>query len=205
MRNHGKPWSPEDDADLERLYPHNENRVLERIFGRPGQAITSRAHKLQLRKAPDYTPPRRGCFEKGQAPWNKGKSHSPAGSEKGRFKPGQKPPTWVPIGTERVNKDGILERKTQGAEHPKDNWRSVHSLIWEEHHGPIPDGYLVRFKDGNRQNITIDNLELVSRAENMERNSYHRYGPEIAQLYQLKGVLTRKMNQRRREIENQDH
>lgn len=205
MRNQGKRYSPQDDEDLRRLYPHNSIDTLMRIFGRSDKSITARAHKLGLVKAPDYEPPRRGCFVKGQRPWNKGKHHSPAGSEKGRFKPGNRPHTWVPIGHERVSKEGILERKVTDEGPAKDHFQSVHSILWEEHHGAIPEGHIVRFKDGDKRNFDIDNLELVSRAENMHRNSYHRYGPEIAGLYQLKGVLTRKMNQRRREIEDQDH
>ncbi|TDX30805.1 HNH endonuclease [Modicisalibacter xianhensis] len=205
MRNHGKRWSPQDDDDLRRLYPTNEIRVLEKIFGRPEKAITARAHRLGLTKAPDYVPPRRGVFEKGQKPWNKGTHFSPPGSEKGRFKKGQRPHTWVPIGTERVSKDGILERKVTDAGPAKDHFCSVHSIIWEERHGPIPEGHIVRFKSDDKRNFDDDNLELVSRAENMQRNSYHRYGPEIAQLYQLKGALSRKINRRSRDLENQNH
>ncbi len=205
MRNHGKPWSPEDDADMRRLYPVNEIRVLEKLFGRAEKAITARAHKLGLTKADGYTPPRRGCFEKGQQPWNKGIPFSPPGSEKGRFKPGQKPHTWQPIGSERETKEGYLQRKMTDTGCPPHDWVEVQRIVWEEHFGPIPDGHVVLFKDGDKRNFDHQNLELISRAENMSRNSYHRYGPEIAQLYQLKGALSRKINRRSRDIENENH
>lgn len=39
-----------------------------------------------------------------------------------------------------------------------------HRLIYEEHYGPIPDGYAVVFKDSDKSNVTIDNLMLISRA-----------------------------------------
>ena len=205
MRNHGKPWSSEDDADMRRLYPVNEIRVLEKLFGRAEKAIAARAHKLGLTKADNYTPPRRGCFEKGQRPWNKGIQFSPPGSEKGRFKPGQKPHTWQPIGSERVTKEGYLKRKMTDTGYPPRDWVEVQRIVWEEHFGPIPDGHVVLFRDSNKLNFDPGNLELISRAENMNRNSYHRYGPEIAQLYQLKGALSRKMNRRSRDIENENH
>ncbi len=205
MRNQGKRFSPQDDADLRRLYPHNDIQALMRIFGRSEKSIAARAHKLGLAKAPDYEPPRRGCFEPGMRPWNKGAKGLDLSQGKGQFRKGNRPHTWVPVGHERISKDGILERKVTDAGPAKDHFQSVHSILWEEHHGPIPEGHVVRFRDGDRTNFDISNLELVSRAENMARNSYHRYGPEIAGLYQLKGVLTRKMNQRRRDIENQDH
>lgn len=197
MRNHGKPWSPQDDDDLRRLYPTNEIRALMQIFGRAEKSIAARAHRLGLTKAEGYEPPRRGMFESGLVPWNKGKPHPTRGrAVETQFKKGRKPHTWVPIGHERVSRDGILERKVQDATHPKDNFRSVHSLIWEEHHGPIPEGHIVRFKDGNKRNFDLDNLELVTRAENMHRNSVHRLPKELAELVQLRGALNRKLNNR---------
>lgn len=44
--------------------------------------------------------------------------------------------------------------------------------------------------------ITADRLELVTRAENMARNTLHRYPKEVAQLIQLRGALNRKINAR---------
>ena len=70
----------------------------------------------------------------------------------------------------------------------------------------MPVGYLVVFKRGMFTNvleeITLDRLELVSRAENMRRNSVHRYGPEIASLHQLRGAVNRQINQRLKEQGN---
>lgn len=37
----------------------------------------------------------------------------------------------------------------------------AHRAIWEEAHGPIPSGYHVHHKDGNRHNNSLKNLELV--------------------------------------------
>lgn len=37
------------------------------------------------------------------------------------------------------------------------------------HNGVIPNGYVVRFKNGNTIDCRIDNLELVSRAEHATR------------------------------------
>jgi hypothetical protein len=46
------------------------------------------------------------------------------------------------------------------------------------------------------EDITADKVECISRSENMRRNSYHRYGQEIARLVQLRGALTRQINKR---------
>lgn len=43
---------------------------------------------------------------------------------------------------------------------------SVHRIVWEIHNGPVPAGYLVDHIDGNRMNNTVENLRLVTKAEN---------------------------------------
>ena len=47
------------------------------------------------------------------------------------------------------------------------SWRLYHHWLWEQAHGPIPPGHMVTFLDGNIQNIELDNLMLISRAEQM--------------------------------------
>ena len=49
-------------------------------------------------------------------------------------------------------------------------WRQVHILEWEKVHGPIPKGMCLTFLDGNRRNLALDNLMLISRRENRVMN-----------------------------------
>lgn len=44
-------------------------------------------------------------------------------------------------------------------------WRLLHVVVWETHHGPVPRNQIIKFKDGNRLNCDIKNLELKSRQE----------------------------------------
>lgn len=44
----------------------------------------------------------------------------------------------------------------------------VHLLVWEEHYGEIPDNAFVIFKDGNKKNYDISNLELKYHNESFE-------------------------------------
>ena len=60
--------------------------------------------------------------------------------------------------------DGYLRHRTQGR---------LHRVIWEEHYGSIPKGYIVHHKDGNKLNNSIDNLELLT---NEEHTSLHKMG-----------------------------
>ncbi len=73
----------------------------------------------------------------------------------------------------------------------------MHIINWEAVNGPLPKGHALVFKDGNKQNTAVENLELLSRAELMRRNSYHtNYPKEVAQLVQLRGAITRQINKR---------
>lgn len=113
-----------------------------------------------------------GRFEKGDVPHNKGrKGYCAPGSEKGHFKKGSQPWDTVPVGTIVTKADGYLWKKID--DKPGiwlQNWKQLHLLLWEEAYGPIPDGHLVIFKDGNRQNCVLENLAMISMAENAVMN-----------------------------------
>lgn len=99
-------------------------------------------------------------FRKGCTPWNKGIKGT-GGWEPTQFVQGHKPWNYKPVGTERTNTDGYVEIKIADP----NKWKGKHILFWEEAHGPIPKGHVVIFADGNQQNVTLDNLLLVSRRE----------------------------------------
>lgn len=101
-----------------------------------------------------------GYFEKGHIPFNKGKKGI-GGWEPTQFKKGHKPHNYKPVGTERVNGDGYIDIKIEDP----NKWRGKHILTWEEHNGPIPNGHVVIFGDGNNRNFDINNLILVSRQQ----------------------------------------
>jgi hypothetical protein len=110
----------------------------------------------------------RDCrFRPGLVPHNKGKTgRCPAGSEKGWFKPGNRPWDYKPVGTERVNGDGYIDVRIRNPSgKPWKNWKAKHRIIWEKAHGKIPRGHIVIFADGDKRNFAPDNLLLASRRE----------------------------------------
>ena len=106
---------------------------------------------------------RTGRFEKGNKPihtFNKG--HIP----KNAFKNGHKPHNWRQVGSSRLTKDGYLEIKIG---EPR-TWKLLHIILYENYNGQIPKGHCIIFKDGDRTNIKIDNLQLIKRSENLKYN-----------------------------------
>lgn len=117
---------------------------------------------------------RTGYFVKGQKSWSAG-TKGVLKANSGSFKKGDTPANYNPIGHERIDsKDGYILVKVADKnpwKSSKSGWyRHKHVVIWEQHHGPVPEGMCVRFKDNNKRNFDIDNLFLVSRGEHIRLN-----------------------------------
>ncbi len=205
----GKPWTAAENRLLRRLYARTPTAKIARKLRRTVTTVYQHAAVLGLRKSAAYlASPAAGrldglrgaaCrFPKGNVPWNAGKKGWTAGgrSKLTRFKKGSKPHNYVALGSERVTKDGILQRKVRDTGYPPRDWQAVHALVWIERNGKIPKRHIVVFRDRNRRNFDPANLECISRVENMRRNTYHRYPKEIARLIQLRGALNRQINKR---------
>lgn len=212
-----RPWTPEEDAELRRLYPHYPTALIATEFGRVVGGVYQRAAKLGLSKSAEYVEQEKARaakrlerdgaphrFVPGQRAHNKGRRMSAATRAKvarTMFKPGRpasEARNYLPIGTERVTSEGYVERKLTDdpALVPARRWRCVHVLLWEKHNGPVPDGHAVIFRNGNKRDIRLDNLALVSRAELMARNSVHNYPEPIKRAMRAKARLTRVINER---------
>lgn len=217
-------WTPAQLAELRQRYPHESAATLAAELGHPLGSVYRVAQRLGLRKSAEFFASGQGgriapgtnfgaCgrFVTGIEPWNKGlKGYQPGGRNvETRFKPGRKPEeshNYAPIGSLRVTRDGILERKMTDdpALYPARRWTPVARLVWEAAHGPIPARHIVVFKPGMKTTepelITADRLECITRAENRRRNSaWARYPVEVARLIQLKGQITRQVNRINRE------
>lgn len=144
-----------------------------------------------------------GQFPKGLVPWNKGKkgSMSPEQYKKCKatmFKKGQVPQNHKPVGSERIDRDGYVHVKV--AEPNK--WRPKHRVLWEKVNGPIPKKYRLIFADGNRQNITLDNLILVSYAQSfiMNQKNLFKNDKELTKAGVTVAKVLDKVNKRKKEM-----
>lgn len=202
-------WSADDLVTLKRDYADKKTADLAKALGKSLQGTYAKANALGLKKSDDYLASPDACrlrrgdnvgaefrFKPGQPSWNDGKKIGTRGrSAETQFNPGQRPANWKPLGSERLM-DGYLQRKMTETGYPPTDWVPVHILLWQEHNGPVPDKHCVIFKDGNKANIVIENLECISRSDLMKRNSLHNMPPQLTELVQLRGVLTRQINKR---------
>ena len=191
-------WSDAEERALRRLYATHTAREIGERLGRSRIAIKNKALKLGLGNC--VKSHNAGCFKPGLVPWNKGTRYIAGGrSAETRFQPGDKPHTWNPVGHERVSKEGYLLRKVTDTGVTRRDYRPVHHLVWQEAGREIPPGHALVFRDGDKRNFDINNLELVTRAELMRRNSVHRLPKEAALAYQLVGCIRRQINRRTRQ------
>jgi hypothetical protein len=209
-------WNPEDDAMMRARYPHEPTPLIARELRRSVCAVYAHADILGLSKSAEYLASPHACrlrrgdnvgatfrFKKGQAPPNKGTRRpgwGPGRMKETQFKKGVRQGVAVklyqPIGTERISKDGYLERKTNDNLPLQARWRAVHLLVWEAANGPLPKGHAIAFKNGDKRDIRLDNLECISRAELMKRNTIHNLPQPLASTIRLLGALNRQIRKK---------
>ena len=196
-------WTQEEIDILSRLYPNHYAREIAGILGRGISSIHCKAQTLgiessrekiqragyEVSKSPSSIASR---FPKGHTPVNKGKKVSPetyAKCQPTMFKNGHTPVNHREVGSERINVYGYIEIKVA----EPNRWRLKHRVIWEQVNGAIPKGFNVQFKNHNSQDCRIENLYLISKAEQMakENSFWAKYPKEIQEIIHLKGVVNR--------------
>lgn len=196
-------WTQEEIDILSRLYPNHYAREIAGILGRGVSSIHCKAQALGIESSKEKNQ-RTGYeaskspasiaarFQKGSVPLNKGKKVSPEIYSKMQptmFKKGQTPVNHREVGSERINVDGYIEIKVA----EPNRWRLKHRVIWEQVNGAIPKGFNVQFKNHNPLDCRLDNLYLISKAEQMakENSFWAKYPKEIQEIIRLKGVVNR--------------
>lgn len=208
-------WTPEEEQLLRERYADEDTACIAADLGCAVERVYAKAQAMGLSKSEAFMEAcLRRCgeqraergrstrFQQGLVPWNKGMKGLQAGgrSQETQFKKGSKPHTWLPIGSHRISQDGYLQRKVSDTGYPPRDWIGVHTLLWQEHNGPVPAGHCLCFRDGNKQNVVLDNLELITRAERMRRNTIHRYPPELKDAIRTVAKLKRTI----REVEHEE-
>jgi hypothetical protein len=220
----GVPWTTEHLEYLRAHYPHKPSAAIAEQLGCSVSRVYAKANEMGLKKSEAFLrSPESGLlqkgqtrpasvatqFKRGQVPANKGLRRpgwAPGRMRETQFQRGSRTgaaaQNWKPIGTISEDPEGYLRIKVRDHVHGQEPsgfgnvkvWPLLHRHIWEQEHGPIPPKHMVSFKDGNRANCVLDNLELVSMADHCRRNSmWTRLPRELAEVIQLNGALKRKL------------
>jgi hypothetical protein len=181
-------WTDKELKILRAEYPNTCTTKLAKKLKRTSRSVYTQANIMRLKKDEVYMLTsssgrwqkgevigKATQFKKGQAAWNKN-TKGLTFRNKTSFCAGVVPPNYKPVGSTRIDsKDGYILIKIADP----NKWQLLHRKVWEDNHGKIPPRHTIIFLDGNKQNCLIENLAIISREENMLRNTIHRYPEEI--------------------------
>jgi hypothetical protein len=178
-------WTLQETELLIEYYPHRSTKEVAFITGKSIAQCYAKAFALQLHKTPEYLATeasgrlKKGNvgtqFTKGNVPWNKGMKGLQIGGEETRFKKGTVPHNHKSVASERIDEDGYTYIKIAD---PR-KWVLKHRYIYEQHHGTLEPHMIVTFRDKNISNFEIENLEAITKVENMQRNTITKYPQPI--------------------------
>lgn len=204
-----KLWTEEEKRIVAEMYPDHFASEVAKVLGngRTANQVQNCAARMGIkssrekavrsgRMSADNPNTVASRFKKGTVPPNKGKKMSPevyAKVARTMFKKGNRTHNYKPVGSERVNADGYVEVKVADP----GKWKLKHRIIWEEAHGPIPSSHNVQFRDGNSQNLSLGNLYLISRADQIrnENSMEARYPEEVREVIRLKATIKKKITE----------
>lgn len=154
-----------------------------RLLNKDGSLYNMNPNRGQFLKGKRNSPDTE--FKKGNVPFNKGRKmdeYMPEYSRKkimaSNFQKGNVPPQQKPKGTVTRGERFRNGRKEvsytinidwHGNRKPHNSYKWY---LWEvEHQQDRPKGMVLAIKNGDPDNIRLENFELITRAENMKRNS----------------------------------
>lgn len=186
-------WTEEEEQIVRDYYEDTPNDEIVEMLPRHGlHSLYRKAHALGLNKSDEFMEKqlkekahqlqitgKAHRFSKGHEPANKGLKQEEYMSEeaiertkKTRFKKGHKPHNSKFDGAISIRYD---HKDRGGAPYmwiriSEGEWEQYSRYQYKKHIGPIPEGHLVTFKDGDTLNCEPENLTTITRAENAHRN-----------------------------------
>ena len=172
-------WKKKELKMIAELYPYKSTVEIAEMLGFTVSMIAGVAERYGMKKSHEFlvkqgkhcaahpnTLSRR--FKKGHPSHNAGRKRSEWMSAENiekvketQFKKGHVPWKTKPIGYKSKYSDGYWYIKTE------DGMELLHTHVWNQHHGEVPDGHVLIFIDGNHDNCDISNLKMVSKSELM--------------------------------------
>lgn len=171
-------WTEEELQYLREHYPDGNTAEIAKHLGRTEGAVSSAAAAYGIKKSAEFkerqmrdmiSSPQSIAhrYAKGHKSSFKGEKWYELMPKEARnkclrtaFKDGHIPHNAYADGTELV-RDGRVYIKVPGIR----RLQLKHRYVWEQHNGKIPEGHIIKFKDGDFMNCDIDNLYIMSRAD----------------------------------------
>ncbi|MBD2753726.1 HNH endonuclease signature motif containing protein [Spirosoma validum] len=153
QRNRKDAWSDADIQCLRDNYQTHSRTDLAKLLGRKWGAVKSKARQLRLIKTTEAV---RAILQRPNA---------------GQFKKGSLPKNTIISDQTVIRTRYNYKRKiaTQYIRLGLGKWQELKHYVWEQANGPVPKGMILAFIDGDE--CQLDNLELITMAENARRNS----------------------------------
>ncbi len=203
----GKKWTDQEIEYLKLNFANMYTNQLCNILNKSYTSIAGKAYLLRLKKSPEFLKMELARqadrlkvdgagfrFKKGNTPENKGKpmpEHLYKRFAPTMYQKGHQPHNLQRDGAERMTKDGYIQIRIS-----KNVYKLKHRIIYEQHHGTIPDDMKIRFKDGNKLNVNIENLEAITIAENMAKNTIMRFPTEVRQTIRILNKIKKVINEK---------
>lgn len=184
-----KRWTTSEIEELKRQAPGKTRRELAALFNVPENVLVA---AMKNRKINNH---RATQFKPGSVPFYKGKKlpkeFITEAMMANMFKAGHTP--------HNMGKDGdiVIRQMNEGPRHwiriSKMNWELLNRHNYKKFVAPIPEDYMVAFKDGNALNCEPSNLFLESKQQHMQRTTIARFPAEVREMIHLVAKVKRKM------------
>ena len=207
-----KLWTESDLLILKKEYPSTQSVLIAEKLDRSIKAIYSQANLMGLKKTEEFNRSESSGrmkdgnfgkatrFQKNHKSFNTGMKwddfmtvQGKANSLRTTFKKGNLPPNTLHDGMITTRTDSKTKRTYKFIRIALAKWQMLHVYNWEQVNGKLPKGKILAFK-GSTDDCSIDNLILITRAENMKRNSIQRYPEEIKQTIRVLTKLKKTIN-----------
>ncbi|MCZ4246644.1 HNH endonuclease signature motif containing protein [Bacillus amyloliquefaciens] len=192
-------YTPEQFEFIKKHVKGRSNAELLKLFNEHFNLNLSRSQIAAFKKNNGLRSGVDSRFKPGCTPFNKGEKGLYCGGKETQFKKGKRPLNYRPVGSERISVDGYIEVKIADP----GKWRMKHLVLWEKANGPVPKGHCLLFLDGNKLNVTLDNLQLITRSQlvRMNQNGLISTDAEITRTGTVIAQILSKIGERKRKVE----
>lgn len=167
-------WTDDEISYVMENYTIKGNKAIGKVIGRTGASVKRYMYSNNIKRTAEQISKIRSELSK-----RINSSH---------FKKGHVPHNANYDGHERLTKDGYVEIRVS-----KGNYVLKHRFEWELVNGKVPEGYCLKCKTDDITNTSPCNWKLITRIENMVRNSKYVYPeefiPTIVLVNQLKNKI----------------